>query len=341
MKRVAIMGVGSLGTIMGAIISKNGGHVDLIDSNKAHIDALNKEGATVTGKMNLKNIPVNALLPEDMEGIYDIIILLLKQTYNDVAIKQLLPHIGPNSVVCTLQNGVPEESVSEMIGAERVIGGTVGWGATWIAPGISELTSDVSCIRVDIGEQDGSITNRLKEVQEVLKMAGECVIVDNLLGIRWSKLIQNATLSGMSAALGCTYAEILDNDKAAAAAAWVGNEMCKIVRKRGIVLEDLVPGWSYYALEFSDKAGLEKSIQWLRDYFKPHRPLKASMLQDMEKRRKCEIDQIVGTPCKWGAKLSIPTPTCQTIVDIVKDFESGKISMPTMDCLDRFHLESL
>ena len=338
MKRVALMGVGSLGTIMGALISKNGGQITLIDANKAHVDALNKSGATVTGKMDLKNIPVTAITPDKMEGIYDIVILLAKQTYNDVALRQLEPHLGPDSVLCTLQNGIPEESVSEVIGPGRVIGGTVGWGATWIGPGVSMLTSDPSSIRVDIGEQDGRITPRLKEVQAILKLAGECVIVNNLPGIRWSKLIQNATLSGMSAALGCTYAEILDNDEATAAAAWVGNEMCKIVRKRNIVLEDLVPGWSYYALEFSDQAGLEKSMQWLREYFKPHRLLKASMLQDMEKGRKCEIDQIVGTPCVWGEKLGIPTPTCQTIVDIVKDFEAGKIPMPTMACLDRFSL---
>ena len=338
MKRIAIMGIGSLGTIMGAIISKNGGKITLIDANQAHVDALNQNGATVIGKMDLKNVPVTAITPDQMEGIYDIVILLVKQTYNDVALPQLLPHLGPDSVVCTLQNGIPEESVSEVLGAGRVIGGTVGWGATWIGPGVSALTSDPSCIRVDIGEQDGKITPRLKEVQQLLKMAGECVIVDNLPGIRWSKLIQNATLSGMSAALGCTYAKILDNEKATAAAAWVGNEMCKIVRKRNIILEDLVPGWSYYSLEFTDKEGLEKSMQWLRDYFKPHRPLKASMLQDMEKGRRCEIDQIVGTACKWGKTLGIATPTCQTIVDIVKDFEAGKIPMPTMECLDRFQL---
>lgn len=338
MKRVALMGAGSLGTIIGALVAKNGGQMTLIDANREHVDALNRNGATVTGKMDLKNIPVIAITPQEMSGVYDLVFLLAKQTYNDVALSQLAPHLGPDSLVCTLQNGIPEESISEVLGAQRVIGGTVGWGATWVAPGVSELTSDPSRMIFDIGEQDGSITPRLKAAQQVLALAGTCTLVENLPGIRWAKLIQNATLSGMSAALGSTYAQVLDDDKATAAAAWVGNEMCKIVRRRNITLEDLVPGWSYYALEFSDAAGLEKAMQWLRDYFEPHRPLKASMLQDMEKGRKCEIDQIVGTPCKWGEKLGIPTPTCQTIVDIVKDFEAGKISLPDMTCLDRFHL---
>ena len=176
---------------------------------------------------------------------------------------------------------------------------------------------------------------------DLLNLAGTCVVMDNLMGTRWSKVIQNATLSGMSAALGCTYAEVLDHEKAVACAAWVGNEIVKIVRARNIVLEDLVPGWSYYSVAFEDKAGLERAKQWLREYFKPHRPLKASMLQDMEKGIPCEIDYIVGICSEWGRKLGIPTPTCDTIISIVKDYEKGKIPLSTMACLDRFQLPAL
>ncbi len=57
---------------------------------------------------------------------------------------------------------------------------------------------------------------------------------------------------------------MLDHEKAVACAAWVGNEIVKIVRARNIVLEDLVPGWSYYSVAFEDKAGLERAKQWLR-----------------------------------------------------------------------------
>lgn len=340
MMKAALMGVGSLGTIMGALIAKNGGDITLIDANKVHVDAMNKKGATVIGKMQLQDIPVKAITPEQMEGIYDIVILLAKQTYNEVALKQLLPHLALDSVVCTLQNGIPEESVAAVIGKERTVGGVVGWGATYREPGVSELTSDVSAMRYEIGEIDGQKTERINKIAEILNLTGTCVIVDNLMGIRWAKVIQNATLSGMSAALGATYAEILDNEKATACAAYVGDEIVQIVRKRDIQLEDLVPGWSYYSLAFADEAGLEKAKTWLREYFTPHRPLKASMLQDMEKGIKCEIDHIVGICSQWGKKVGVATPACDTIIAIVKDFESGNIPMPTMACLDRFELQN-
>lgn len=335
------MGAGSLGTIIGALVAKNGGDMTLIDANRAHVDALNKNGAQVIGKMELSGVPVKAVTPDEMEGTYDLVILLAKQTYNAVALRQLLPHLGASSVVCTLQNGVPEESVGRIIGPERVVGGIVGWGATFRGPGVSELTSDVSAMRYEIGEVDGSRTARIQAVCDLLNLAGTCVVMDNLTGTRWSKVIQNATLSGMSAALGSTYAEILDDEKAVSCASCVGNEIVKIVRARDIKLEDLVPGWSYYSLAFDDPAGLERASKWLREYFRPHRPLKASMLQDMEKGIPCEIDYIVGICSEWGRKLGIPTPACDTIISIVKDFEAGKIPMPTMACLDRFELPGL
>ena len=84
MDRVAIIGAGSLGTIMAAVVSTNGGECVLIDTNKEHVDALNKNGATITGYLDLKNIPVKAITPDQMEGIYDIVIILTKQLVNKV-----------------------------------------------------------------------------------------------------------------------------------------------------------------------------------------------------------------------------------------------------------------
>lgn len=338
--KTALIGIGSLGTIIAALVSKNGGEMTLI-GKREQVDVMNKKGVTVIGKMQLENVPVTAITQEEMEGIYDIIILLTKQTYNTEGLVKLLPHLGPNSVVCTLQNGIPEETVAQIVGKERTVGGIVGWGATYHGPGVSELTSDVSAMRYEIGEIDGRMTERIQAIANILNLAGTCTIVDNLMGTRWSKVIQNATLSGMSAALGCTYAEILDNEKAVSCASHVGNEIVQIVRKLGVELVDLVPEWSYYSLEFNDEEGLKRANEWLRAYFKPHRPLKASMLQDMIKRKPCEIDYIVGICSEWGKKVGVPTPTCDTIIQIVKEYESGKIPLPTMQCLDRFSLPKL
>ncbi len=318
------MGAGSLGTIVGALTAKNGGEFVLIDSYKEHVDALNKNGATIIGTTNL-NVPVKAIMPQEMDGIYDLVLYLVKQTANDIALQQLLPHLGPDSIVCTLQNGVPEDAVAEIVGAERTMGCTVGWGATFKEPGISILTSDPNKMTYELGELDCSIRERTKKVAEFLNLSGETTIVPNILGIRWTKLLVNTTMSGMSAALGCTYGEVLDDDKALTLVAHIGNETINVINKRGIKMEP-IQGHDLSVLGFKNSKERAAKLPFYRAIFAPHRLLKASMLQDLEKGKKTEVDAIVGVVSKWGESLGIKTPVCDKVRDIIKSIEKGEFT---------------
>ncbi len=177
--KVAILGAGSLGTISGALITKNGGDVVLIDANREHVEALNKNGATITGKMDI-TVPVKAITPDAMSGEYDLILYLVKQTYNESALKALVPHLHKDSIVCTLQNGVPEDAVAAHVGREKVMGCAVGWGATWLRPGVSELTSESDKMTLDVGELDGTIRDRTKAVAAILEKICPTEITTNL-----------------------------------------------------------------------------------------------------------------------------------------------------------------
>lgn len=141
--RAAIYGAGSLGTILGAYITKNGGKIELINRNKAHIEALNKRGAAVTGTVNFTQ-PVHAYTPDEMSGKYDIIFLMTKQQQNKEVVTYIKDYLSDDGVVVTLQNGIPEIEIGEIIGEERVLGCTVAWGATMQGPGTCELSVTLS-----------------------------------------------------------------------------------------------------------------------------------------------------------------------------------------------------
>ena len=333
--RIAVLGVGSLGTISGAFISKNCDDVVLIDANKEHVDALNEKGATITGTVDI-NVPVKAITPDQMEGTYDVVLYLVKQTYNKAALTALVPHLLENSVVCTMQNGVPEAEVGEYVGKEKVIGCAVGWGATWIKAGVSELTSDPTKMTLNVGELDGSITERVKTVAGILENVCPVEITENLPGIRWTKLLINATFSGMSAVLGCTFGDILDNKKALACVAHIANEIIKVVAAIGITLEKM-QGADLSILAFKTKAEMESKFAIYEGVFRPHALLKASMLQDIEKGLKTEIDAINGVVCENGKKMGVPTPIDDQIVTIIKGIEEGKYK-PVFDNLDMITL---
>ena len=334
--RAALLGCGSMGTILGALITKNGGDITMIDANVAHVNAMNTKGVKIVGKMQ-ETIPVHAITPDKMEGIYDIVILLTKQTVNPVVLPHLLPFLGPNSVVCTLQNGVPEASVGSYVGMDRVVGGTIGWGATWLDAGVSELVTDPPRMKIEIGELNGEHTDRIEAVANLIRHAHPCDVMSNLQGTRWSKLLMNAAMSGMSAACCSLFSDILDDEKAVRCAVAIANELIKVATMKGIKLEVLVKGYDFYDLLYNDKKSQDRAVAWLREFYIPHRPSKASMMQDMEKRRKCEINQLNGVVCEGGREFGIPTPFNDMVVKIVTNFEKGpEQPFPTMKEVELF-----
>jgi 2-dehydropantoate 2-reductase len=314
-----------LGTILGALITKSGRDVLLVDADEGIVAALNQQGATITGFLEL-TVPVKAVTPSQVEGQYDLVILLTKQTINDIVLNQLRPHLHEDSTVCTLQNGIPEESVAAALGASRTVGGTVLFGATWQAPGVSALTSSFDGVQkaaFEIGELNGGSTKRIRAVAEVLSAVGGVRIVDDLMGVRWAKLLANATFSGMSAALGCSFGDVLENPDAMFVLAHVADECVKTCRASGHRLED-AKGLGFETLEFKPGETLEDKMPFYRSIWGPHVRLKASMLQDLQKGRKTEIPYINGHVCLKGKQHNVPTPYNDLVARLVREAEALK-----------------
>lgn len=321
--RIAIMGAGSLGTILGAYITKAGYQVDLIDAYKEHVDALNEKGAHVVGTVDFVQ-KVHAITPDQMEGVYDLIIYMAKQTYNDTAIPQIAAHIDENSTVCVCQNGIPEYAVSAVIGEERVVGAPVGWGATFQGPGCSALTTTEGRLNFTLGSMDGSVSDRVLKAKEVLESMGEVVVSQNLLGLRWTKLLMNATFSGLSTALGTTFGGVLDDDVAMGLILKIGKECIDVAAESGITMEPY-EGYDFYqAFKRGNKETNQASIKLIREIWTPHYKLTASMAQDLLKGRRCEIYDINGVVCETGRKCGIPTPVNDVIVKVVAGIQDGK-----------------
>jgi len=323
--RIAVMGAGSIGTIVGGLIAKSGQDVVLIDADERNVAALNAHGASIRGFLELTT-PVKAILPVQMEGRYDLVFLTTKQTFNEVALAQLLPHLGENSTVCTLQNGIPEESVAAHVGAKRTVGGAVGFGATWLEPGVSMLTSTMMVMEkfaFDIGEPDGQLTPRIYMVQKVLSAVGGTTVMPNFMGIRWAKLLMNATFSGMSAALGCTFGDVLNDPEAMQVLAHIADECIRVARACGHRLAEM-QGVDMETLELKPGEQLKDKMPLYIQVWGPHAKLKASMLQDLEKGRRTEINYINGYVCRKGRERGVATPYNDFVVNLVSAAEVQK-----------------
>ena len=138
--RIAIYGAGSLGTILGAYINRAGVQVDLINRNKAHVEALNANGARVTGTVDFVQ-KVNAYTPDCMSGTYDVLFLMTKQQNNKEVVQMLKDYLASDGVLVTFQNGLPEMQIADVLGEERVLGCTVTSDSTINKPASASMAS--------------------------------------------------------------------------------------------------------------------------------------------------------------------------------------------------------
>lgn len=336
--KIAVLGAGSLGTVLAAMLSNAGMDIHCIDGYEAHVKALNDNGANVIGNVVLKNIPVKAFTLDSIpHGAYDVVFYLAKGPNNKTYLPAILSHLHDKSVVCILQNGLPDDAVAQYIGWERLIGGFVLYGATLRGPGITEVTSNTNFLEYEIGEYDGSITKRLLEVQKLLSMGGAtCKVIKGVKNVRWTKVALNASMSGMSAALGISYEQVLANEKALECAARTKDEVIKVAHAYGVKLLT-VAGQDFEEFELKDKDDYKRTAELMRKFYKSYGDTIASMLFDLRLGRKTEIDVINGAVANKGREVGIPTPFNDLIVKLVKEAETNK-TVPTIANIEKFNI---
>ena len=325
MSRYAIYGAGSLGTVFGAYITKNGGQIDLINRNRAHVEALRANGARIIGTVDM-TVPVTAYTPDEMSGKYDIILLMTKQLYNAEVVTTLRDYLADDGVIVTLQNGLPEPGIAEIVGSNRTVGCVVEWGATLSAPGECTLTSDPSSLSFHMGRMDGISDEQFKKVKDLLELMCPVHEEENLIGARWSKLLINATFSGLGTVVGGVFGDVSENKDAAKVAVRCMKECIDVGHAAGAEFAP-VQGKNITALFYYKNAIKRAFATFLIPIaMKKHRAIEPSMLQDLKKGKACEIDAINGIVCEWGRKCGVPTPINDKIVEIIKKCESGELS---------------
>lgn len=332
--RAAIYGAGSLGTILGAYITKNGGKIELINRNKAHVEALQKNGAKVTGTVEFSQ-PVKAYTPAEMSGTYDIIFLMTKQQQNSEVVNYIKDFLAPNGVIVTLQNGIPEIEIGEIVGDDRVLGCTVAWGATMKEPGVCELTSAPDSLTFSLGSLQAIPNAHINEVKALLELMGPVEIDNNFIGSRWSKLLINSAFSGMSAVLGCTFGEAASNKASRRIVQAIIKECIDVCAAGNIKIEPVQGKDIVKLLDYKNRIKKAFSFFIIPIAIRKHAKLKASMLQDLEKGKKTEVDAINGVVGTYGRKVGVPTPANDTVVSIIHRIENGELT-PSFKNLEFF-----
>ena len=330
--RIAVYGAGAMGTVLGALLTLGGlNNVELITRNKTHVAGLNDTGARIDCIAEEKELTIRvcAKTPEEMSGKYDVVFLMTKQKSNAEILRFLSPFLHEESIVCTTQNGLPEPSVAEIMGAHRTYGGVASFGATFVGGGKVQLTSKTDGMHMQVaGYQNDN--SKVELLTKILAYAGRAIenpdfsqATENLSGARWSKLAINAAFSGLSVVTGCTFGEIAKQGKSKKIALGILRECMDVANALGVRLE---PMQGHDMQKMLGGRGFFKTrlaLLLLPIAMKKHKNLVSGMRKDVENGKKCEIDFINGAVCKAGKEVGVATPLCDKVVEIVHGIENG------------------
>lgn len=317
---VTIYGAGAIGGTVGAFLVQAGEDVLLVDKDRDHVAAMNRNGLTIQNGEQTFTVPVTAVVPEDLTGPLDLVLLAVKAQHTDDAMRVLAPLLTQDSTVVSLQNGLCERVIAEHIGADRTVGCLVNFSADYIEPGVI-LFGGLGAI--ELGELDGRDTPRLKELRSLLSHAGNVKVTDNIWGYIWGKM-GYANILFATALTDETMADIIDRyrDLEVDLAA----EIYEVAALEGVTPEpfDDVEPALYYPRDQRDWHAINRSLDRL--VARRHRDVKtrSGIWRDLAvRRRPTEVDQQIGLAAEIGAKHGLPMPLTRKVVEMIHELERG------------------
>ena len=302
--RIAILGAGAMGSVIGGHLAAAGNDVDLIDIDEGYVTAVNSNGLVLETDGIARAINVRAATRSTNLQPVDLIVVLVKSFDTEDAMRATTNLIGPETTVLSLQNGLGhEEILANIVGRKNVIAGKTYVGGMVAGPG--HVVAGVKGKETIIGELDGRTTPRIRDVADTFNAANlVTAVTDNILGAMWDKLLINVAAGALSGITGLNFGNLYDLPEVEEAAVEAVAEGMKVARALGISLETNAPQDAW-----------EKASAGLPFDFKP------SVLQALEKGMITEIDFINGAVVRAGRKVGISTPVNGTLVACIKGVE--------------------
>ncbi|OLC73430.1 MAG: hypothetical protein AUH83_11855 [Deltaproteobacteria bacterium 13_1_40CM_4_68_19] len=288
--RIGVIGLGAIGGVTAQRLLDAGFEVSL-GAGRLHEEIASKFPRARVGKS----------LPE---GEYGLILLCVRTADTERALAPAAPLLKPDGAVVCLQNGLPEERVARIVGAQRVLGAVIGWSATMTEPGEYVITGGGKFTL-------GGSSPRLEHARLVLQHAFPVRVTYNLAGARWSKLAMNCAMSTLGAITGFSLGELAARRYVRTLALGIVAEVVDAARARGVTLEAVAgvrPDWLVRL-----PVPLAHAAVWLAARRRPEQ--KSGMIARLRQGRPAGIEDL---------NALIDAPLNNTLVRQVREIERGE-----------------
>jgi 2-dehydropantoate 2-reductase len=327
-EKLAVLGVGAIGSTIGAYLTRAGSDITLVDLWPAHVEEMKHRGLKVTAQDEEFTVRVKAIHLADMCSLrerFDAVFLSVKSYDSVWAATFIQPYLKPAGVLVSAQNSINEDWVAPVIGFTRTIGCVVTLGAGLYEPGHVTRTSSPSRPSFALGELNGMITPRVQELAKVLAPAGPAHVTANLWGDRWAKLTVNCMANALAGITGMNGEEMRASPEVFSVAVKIAGEALTVAQTLGVQVEPLggIPAQAY--LDAARGVGLEELRRKRVEAGRSIGAGRPSLLQDVMKGRHTEVDYLNGYVVRKGREVDVPTPMNEAIVQVTKRMEAGEL----------------
>jgi len=296
--RVLVFGAGAIGSLLGGLLSE--AHDVTIVGRKPHVDRVNRQGLRITGLT--KRIVWPTAMTDVPTGDFDVVFVTTK-AYDTANAVEALRAFWRRSMFVTLQNGLGNaERIAEL--ADRVLAGTTSHGVTFVAPGeihhagVGDLA---------IGPWKATTAEDATRLATALTASGlPAVAIADARRALWAKVVVNAAINPLTAVLREPNGALVDHDDLRELLAAVAREAVAAANTAGVEMaED----------ELANRAA-DVAVKTAEN--------RSSMLQDVERGRRTEIDAITGELLRVASRTGLDLPYLRILDALVRGIERAR-----------------
>ncbi len=326
-RRIAVLGAGAIGSSIAADLAKADFDVTVVDQWPAHVEAIKSAGLRIVMPDEDLQIAVRACHLCELASIqpeFDIVFLAAKSGDSAWMVELIKPFLAADGVLVGMQNSMNDDSNAAIVGRGRTMGCVVELSGEIFTPGLVQRNTTRTGTWFAVGELDGSMTPRVREIQTILQNVATVDLANNIYGAKWTKLIVNTMAMGPNSVLGLRSWESVQLPGMFDFALKLGTESLAVGEALGYRIE---PIFGLRADEFagSPEEVLAKAAATLRKA--TGTKSRTAAIQDHLKGRRSEIEYINGLVARKGREVNVPTPYNDAVVELDRQINQGLLKM--------------
>jgi 2-dehydropantoate 2-reductase len=322
---ILIWGAGAIGGTVGAALKRAGEDVSFVDIVPEHVAAISDpaRGLRITGPVDAMTVVAPAFTPDALEGQWKRIFLAVKAHHTAGSTQALLPHLAADGYVLSLQNGLCEATIADIVGPERTVGAFINFGADWIEPGEIMYGNRGAVV---VGETDGRMTPRIKDLHRLMQIfEPDAVLTGDIASYLWGKLGYGALLFAQGICdLGI--ADTLERPELLPLWCALAGEVMAIAAAEGIAPR----GFNGFDPEAFGPHGNEekarRSVAAMVAFNRPNAKTHSGIWRDLAVRKRRAETGMLEPILETGRKHGLSCPKLARLIVMIHEVEEGRRS---------------